>query len=160
MLNSHLPGISIPKTIAAFEKSKWVKEINMPDVQERLLRELPAFLRKLGNSDVAKRAAQALELFNASRANNPNFWNARNVLILGAALLYLVSPLDCIPDIIPVVGWLDDIGVLALVVKFVMACMDNAPNPEEVAAAEASAELEKAELALISVEKGDAESAE
>jgi hypothetical protein len=29
------------------------------------------------------------------------------------ALLYLLSPLDLVPDWIPLVGWLDDIGVLA-----------------------------------------------
>lgn len=160
MFNSHLHGISLPKSIAALENSKWAKEINLPAVQERLLTELPAFLRKLGNSDVAKRAAQALELFNASRADNPNFWNARNVIILGTALLYLISPLDCIPDIIPVVGWLDDIGVLTLAISYVMACISDTPNPEETAAAEASAELEKAEQAMISVEKEDAMSAE
>lgn len=160
MLNAHLPSMTIPKSIAALENSKWAKEINLPAVQERLLGELPAFLRKLGNSDVAKRAAQALDLFNAARADNPNFWNARNVIILGAALLYLVSPLDCIPDIIPVVGWLDDIGVLALAISFVKACIDNTPNPEEVAAAESSAELEKAELAQISVARGGSVAAE
>jgi Protein of unknown function (DUF1232) len=29
------------------------------------------------------------------------------------ALLYVLSPLDLIPDWIPIVGWLDDLGVLA-----------------------------------------------
>ena len=31
---------------------------------------------------------------------------------MGASLLYLVSPLDFSPDLIPVVGWVDD-GVVA-----------------------------------------------
>lgn len=30
------------------------------------------------------------------------------------AALYVASPLDLIPDWIPVIGWLDDLGVLAL----------------------------------------------
>ncbi len=37
------------------------------------------------------------------------------VKILGTALLallYTVSPIDCIPDIIPIAGWGDDIAVI------------------------------------------------
>ena len=35
------------------------------------------------------------------------------VLGIGAlAFLYLASPIDIIPDIVPLVGWLDDVGVL------------------------------------------------
>lgn len=35
-------------------------------------------------------------------------------LILGAALLYALSPLDFVPDFVPLVGQLDDVAVLAL----------------------------------------------
>lgn len=31
------------------------------------------------------------------------------------ALVYVVSPVDLVPDALPLVGWLDDIGVIALV---------------------------------------------
>lgn len=40
---------------------------------------------------------------------------ARVVALLG--LIYLVSPLDLIPDWIPVLGWLDDGIVLLLLLK-------------------------------------------
>ncbi len=33
-------------------------------------------------------------------------------LVMGASLLYLVSPIDFSPDVIPIVGWIDD-GVVA-----------------------------------------------
>ncbi len=39
-----------------------------------------------------------------------------NTLVwLVAALIYFVSPVDVIPDIIPVIGFLDDAGVIAMV---------------------------------------------
>ena len=37
----------------------------------------------------------------------------KRALIGVLALLYVLSPLDILPDWIPLVGWLDDIGVLA-----------------------------------------------
>ncbi len=38
---------------------------------------------------------------------------------IGAALLYVISPLDLIPDFIPFVGFLDDATVLALCLNLV-----------------------------------------
>jgi uncharacterized membrane protein YkvA (DUF1232 family) len=38
---------------------------------------------------------------------------------LVALLAYLVSPIDLVPDVIPVVGYLDDAVVVALVLRFV-----------------------------------------
>ncbi len=42
------------------------------------------------------------------------------IAIIGS-ILYLFSPVDVIPDVIPVIGWLDDVGVLALCMSFVRA---------------------------------------
>ncbi|GAB2765548.1 YkvA family protein [Salinimicrobium soli] len=38
---------------------------------------------------------------------------------IGGALLYVLSPIDLIPDFIPVVGYLDDAAVFAACLKFV-----------------------------------------
>jgi len=35
-------------------------------------------------------------------------------LVLLLSLVYLVSPVDLIPDVIPFVGWLDDLGIVSL----------------------------------------------
>lgn len=38
-------------------------------------------------------------------------WKALSVVIAMLALAYDVSPIDAVPDGIPVLGWLDDVGV-------------------------------------------------
>jgi uncharacterized membrane protein YkvA (DUF1232 family) len=39
-------------------------------------------------------------------------------LFVFAALAYVISPVDFIPDVVPFVGWLDDIGVMSLAVAW------------------------------------------
>ena len=40
-----------------------------------------------------------------------------SLVVIVAAIIYLVNPLDLIPDAIPVLGFLDDATVLALAVR-------------------------------------------
>ncbi|MEE8282037.1 MAG: DnaJ domain-containing protein [candidate division NC10 bacterium] len=42
----------------------------------------------------------------------------KQILLILGALLYVVSPVDLAPDLIPAVGWLDDLIVLGLLLWF------------------------------------------
>lgn len=44
----------------------------------------------------------------------------KNVLVPAAVILYLISPLDVIPDWIPVIGAMDDIALIALAIPMLM----------------------------------------
>lgn len=55
----------------------------------------------------------------------------RRVLPIVLGLLYLVSPIDAIPDLIPGVGWLDDLFVLG-VVAWVLMAQRRGVNPWDV----------------------------
>lgn len=43
--------------------------------------------------------------------------------------LYLLSPLDLIPDVIPVLGWLDDIVIVPMLVSWIVGML---PQPAPV----------------------------
>lgn len=36
------------------------------------------------------------------------------IALLIATILYVISPIDAIPDFIPFIGWLDDIGIVSI----------------------------------------------
>ena len=44
----------------------------------------------------------------------------KKILITIACLIYVFSPVDLIPDVIPILGWLDDIGILGLLIAMLL----------------------------------------
>ena len=45
-------------------------------------------------------------------------------LVLAAAIVYLVSPLDLIPDLVPFIGYLDDVLIGAVIVDGILSHVD------------------------------------
>ncbi|HOJ08096.1 MAG TPA: YkvA family protein [Ignavibacteriaceae bacterium] len=43
-------------------------------------------------------------------------WHRKAIVVMG--LIYFISPIDTIPDIAPLIGYLDDLGVIAALIKF------------------------------------------
>ena len=44
-------------------------------------------------------------------------WSKKAVVV--SALVYFIVPMDTVPDFVPVAGFLDDIGVISLTVRYV-----------------------------------------
>lgn len=67
------------------------------------------------------RIGQEIQMYQAIFKDARTPWTAK--VLLGAALAYLVSPIDLIPDCIPVLGALDDLlivpGLIWLAVKLI-----------------------------------------
>lgn len=43
-------------------------------------------------------------------------WYRKSIIV--GALIYFISPIDAVPDLAPLIGYLDDLGVITAVLKF------------------------------------------
>jgi uncharacterized membrane protein YkvA (DUF1232 family) len=92
--------------------SEWVAKARDPEARSRVTAEFPEWVQKVKNSELVERA-QRLWQFLKSDAASP----ADVVLVIGA-LLYLISPIDAVPDFIPIAGFLDDATIAGLVLGY------------------------------------------
>ncbi len=104
---------------------------------DKLDKELVKYEDKVSEESLSEAEKTAVKFRNDSRisamwdriqmmfeiAKHPKIWGAQVALWVGAALIYLVSPLDIIPDILPVVGLSDDIAALLLVLNRVSSAV-------------------------------------
>jgi uncharacterized membrane protein YkvA (DUF1232 family) len=60
--------------------------------------------------------------------------------VIGASMLYLISPIDIAPDFLPIIGWIDD-GVIAtlLVAEVSQLLLERLKSSKETTASTASA---------------------
>jgi len=84
-----------------------------------LLGRHPAALRRVGSD-----AAALLRLAREALAGHYRKLPKRSLVAAVAALLYLVDPLDLIPDVLPAIGLLDDAMVFAWVVRQIRRDLD------------------------------------
>lgn len=76
---------------------------------ENFWQKLLNFAKKAGQGVIEK----ALWLYYAAQRSETPIWAKATIY---GALGYFISPLDAIPDITPVIGYTDDLGVLAAAV--------------------------------------------
>lgn len=69
----------------------------------------------------ARRIAEEVTFYRLVLCHPRTPWLAR--LLLGAALAYFVSPIDLIPDFIPVLGQLDDVVIVGTLVWLAVRCI-------------------------------------
>ncbi len=98
--------------VSELKESKWAKAAGDPEAREQVLEALPEWMKKVQNSDLLDRAWRLKDYLTSGRCTTGD------LIIVIAALLYLISPIDVVPDFIPFAGWLDDVAVATAVLGY------------------------------------------
>lgn len=110
-----------------FLRSDWARAAARPDAESRVRSAFPNWLARLKNLQLAARARELWSYFISE------YCSATDKLLVLAALIYLISPIDLVPDAIPVAGWLDDLGVAGAVLAFLGGKLDEHKLRQEMA---------------------------
>lgn len=102
-----------------FVNSKWCRDAASPEVQSHLKQNFGKWSSRVRNAGILNRAKQLYQFFLSSEITG-----IQKVIVAGA-LLYVLSPLDLIPDFIPVIGWLDDLGIASFALSYIFSQMDS-----------------------------------
>jgi uncharacterized membrane protein YkvA (DUF1232 family) len=109
------PQTPPPKVDEIFTNSQWKAQAEQPGVLERIGHKWDETLATKGQS--LKAYLEDLQLA-YKMLRDPNFQLERGKKItVIIALLYIVSPIDLIPDAIPFLGMLDDVLVAGYALK-------------------------------------------
>lgn len=77
-------------------------------------------VKKFASKAGSKTVYTALKLYYTMQSTDTPAW-AKAVIV--AALGYFIAPIDVVPDVTPIVGFTDDLGVLAAAVASVVTCI-------------------------------------
>jgi len=103
--------------VFADARSKADLYLNDPERMRRLLDEAEARADELGQHGPLRRIWEDLQavfrLVKQVRLGNYRYFPTKSLLLLIAGLLYFIWPIDLVPDIFPLLGWLDDATLLA-----------------------------------------------
>lgn len=94
-----------------------------PAVHTTLGEKVTDYMKKMPSCPTSLRSTAREVLLSFTRlvqdGNGAPSWDV--VCLLAAALLYLLSPVDAVPDAIPVAGWADDLAVLLYALRVLKA---------------------------------------
>lgn len=89
-----------------------------PESENKVISEFARWLANLRDCRLKEKAARLWRLFREGKLSGTD------KAVVVAALLYCLVPTDCVPDILPMVGYLDDIMVVLGVMTYLDAKAD------------------------------------
>jgi uncharacterized membrane protein YkvA (DUF1232 family) len=107
-----------------FKDSKYFKDAQNSEKVKKIKEVFPKWFNRIKKHKVGSYAGRIWDYFKSSKVS------AKAKLYIIAALMYLISPVDVIPDFIPMVGWFDDIAVCAAILKYLDGEISKFENEE------------------------------
>jgi len=101
-----------------FVNSKWVQQGATPAGQKRVKDNYGKCFSRANISILLKKTKQLYQFFISSDIT------ALQKALVAVALIYIIFPLDLIPDYIPIVGWLDDLGIAGFALNYIFSQMN------------------------------------
>lgn len=105
--------------IDKFLRSKWLtkaaKCVKTPGAMTKLALTAGVYLRKNGLKSVSEYLALMVNYVKDVATGRYKGYSKTHLTLIVAAILYVVSPLDVIPDFLIVVGLIDDAAIIAWV---------------------------------------------
>ena len=109
---------------------KFLEEIekklrNMPNIDNlltknpKIIETISKILQTLNIGEVLAKIPLVILLIKSYTKKEYTEIPYRSIIVIIIALIYLLSPIDIIPDVIPFAGYIDDVAVLGLALKFV-----------------------------------------
>lgn len=101
--------------IELLQQGGWLRRAGEPGTADAVLRRIGSWLNEKGILEVVQLVQAILDLLRC-----PEISLLYKTIVV-AALIYLMTPLDAVPDFLPLVGWLDDLAVLTAVREMIQA---------------------------------------
>ena len=90
-----------------------------PEKMQQLLDKLQKFIKKGGLKNVKDDLITLVSLVRDVITQRYTDYEMKNLLIIIGGLIYIVTPIDAIPDFIPIGGWTDDVFVVGWIINSV-----------------------------------------
>ena len=98
-------------------KEQWLSKaseyIHTPEKIQKLIPEIKNYVAKNGLKDIKDKVYLIIDYLKDISSGKYQDYSAKSLLMLVAGMIYLLTPLDVVPDIFPIMGFADDAAVIA-----------------------------------------------